>query len=381
MLADAVDLGEGRVIWPIRQPSAPSVPMRDLGSGQAGIVLAVAAIAAELGDASLLELAHAGARWIDAAPRPEGPMLGGLHVGEGGVALTLARVGALTGDTSLVQSALRRGTEVAALPHIAPDLFNGSAGRAIAHLRLAQATGDERSLAAAVATAEHLVQSAVLDEHGVHVWPMPPEMGPHAYLGYAHGIAGIADALLEVGEVASFEPAVEMAQAVADDIVRATLHTSDGGVGWAAFVGGTDVTGPCWCHGAGGIGRFLMHLDRAGHLPSEHRPLVRASATAVARSGRGLGPIACHGLSGSIDFLVDLHHLDGDVAHLDEAWSLAELLEQFHVHDGDCTRSTSEQLQVVSPDLLFGWTGAAIAWLRLARPNIVGLFDEMVAVA
>jgi serine/threonine protein kinase len=376
--ADAVDVsrdGEHACTWVIRQLVGPISAPRDLAVGVAGIVLALTAVARQQRDPDLTALVHAGARWLDQAPRPDGQLLGGLLVGEGGVALALARAGLLTGDGGLTTSARHRAAEIASLAHTAPDVFNGSAGRALVHLRLAEELDDGEARRDAMAAARFLLDTVTTDDEGRHGWILSAEMGTDPYLGYGHGAAGIADVLLEVGLASGTDSFVDLAATIGVELAGAAITSGDGVVGWPLRHGGTRMTGPAWCHGAGGVGRFLMHLDRAGLLAESHRHLVRDCAVAVVRHGRAMLPTACHGLAGSIDLLVDLHGTDGDAAHLTEAWSLAGLLETFHVSDGDRLRCSSDQLEVVSPDLWFGSAGVAMAWLRLANPEAPGVLD------
>ena len=368
LCADAVETPTG-FTWVSRHPAGPGLALRDLNTGAAGALLALTALAAALPDERYRERVASAAGWLDAAPRYEGPLLGGLYVGEAGVAAALLRAGQLLGDDALLESARRRSREIAALPHGSADLFNGSAGRARLHLWVAEALGDDEALAAARAVAAHLVRTASEPAVGRADWELPEAVGGGRFLGYAHGSAGIADVLLDVAEVTGDERPREVALAAGRWIVDHAVRLGDGAVAWPS-VAGERPWAPLWCHGAVGIARFLLHLDRAGDLGPDDRWLLPASGVAAARLGRALGPVACHGLAGSVDLLVDLHRSDGGAGHLAEAWSLADLLEAFHQVGSDGhVRCSSEQPGICSPDLTVGYAGVAATWLRLARPD------------
>jgi len=369
VIADAVATPTGAT-WVSRHPATSGMPGRDVNAGAAGTLLAIVGSALVLDDAGARPLIESAAAWLDAEPRLEGPLLGGLYVGEGGVVTALLRAGRFLGDDALVESALRRSSDIAALPHGSPDLFNGTAGRLRAHLWLAQATGDRDALDAALAAGHHLVATADRPAAGRATWTVLPEFGGGQQLGYAHGAAGIADTLLDLaehtGDDALLATALDSARWIID---QATPH-SNGAVSFPSEFGERDWA-PLWCHGAVGIGRLLVHLHRSGHLAADDHWLLRATGVAATRHGRTLGPVVCHGIAGSIDHLLDLHQIDPSGDHLREAWSLVELLREFHVegHDGHL-RTLSDHPGVTTPDLTVGYAGIAGVWLRLADPAL-----------
>ncbi|MEZ4239461.1 MAG: lanthionine synthetase LanC family protein, partial [Myxococcota bacterium] len=305
-------------------------------------------------------------RWLVAAPRPEGEPLGGLYVGEGGVGLALLRAGPQLGDPALVDEALRRSRFVAGLPHRSPDLFNGTAGRLRFHLWTAQATGDAEALDAAVAAGRALVDRVRSDGSGAW-WVLPPDLGDAPpSLGYAHGAAGIADALMALYAVTG-EPALrEVAGEAARWIVGQAVPIAGDGVAWPSEPGQPPAP-PLWCHGAGGIARFLLHTARWSLVPDPMGWVRRALASVAA--ARALGPVACHGLAGSIELLVDAFQATGEEQYLAQARALGAVLETFHRPDGAggwlCTADTP---RTVSPDFTVGMAGVLGCWVRLAEP-------------
>jgi hypothetical protein len=373
LCADAIEVpGHSAAVgvaWVSRHPASPGMAVRDVNTGVAGGLLSLAAIAEELHEDAHRNVVASAAAWLDAAPRPEGDLLGGLYVGEGGVAAALMRAGLLLGDQALIDSARQRSRDISLLPHRSPDLFNGSAGRARVHLWLAEALDDGDALDAARAAAAHLIANVTTVGPGRVCWELPSEFGGGRQLGYAHGTAGIADVLLDVAEITGDDAALATALAASRWLIDQARPLHSGAVAWP-LESGERSWAPLWCHGSVGIGRLLVHLERSGLLEPADRWLLAATGVAAARLGRSLGPVACHGLAGSIDHLLDVHQVDPTGGHLAEAWSLAELLETFHVESADgLLRCSSERPEICSPDLNVGYAGVAAVWLRVARPH------------
>jgi hypothetical protein len=133
---DATTLPGSGLGWLSRHQYSDGLPARDLNAGSAGALLALAEVAAESGDARHLATLTAAAGGLRRSMPIADPPLPGLYVGEAGIALALLRAGQVLGDGALIQAAMDTGRAVAALPHASPDLFNGAAGRALAHLIL-----------------------------------------------------------------------------------------------------------------------------------------------------------------------------------------------------------------------------------------------------
>ncbi|MGH2583779.1 MAG: lanthionine synthetase LanC family protein, partial [Dehalococcoidia bacterium] len=300
--------GQG-LAWATRHPvSAGGVHTRDLNAGNAGTLLALAELAAVFADPAHRTTLAEGARWLAMAPPFEGELLPGLYVGEAGIGAALLRAGQVLGDAALIAAAAERGRLVASLPFRSPDLFNGTAGRLRFHLLLWDETGAADHLAAAVRAGASLLAVAQDTGNGGICWPMPSDfegLTGAAYLGYAHGAAGIADALLDLYEATGDTRLRDAARGAARWLTRLAQPTlgvssdrrglgkgyqpsvrtpdgagrgrsepalssakgspslKDGGLGWPA-VEGQAPSAPFWCHGAAGIGRFFLHAARLG---------------------------------------------------------------------------------------------------------------------
>lgn len=340
---------------------------RALGAGNAGTLLCLAELVDGLGLAPT-PLAE-GARWLRAAPPLVQPPHPGLYVGEAGVVAALLRAGQVLRDPALVEDALRRGAEIATMPHGSPDLYNGTAGRARLHLWLWDETQDPAALQHARAAGDLLLHAAQETAEGGLCWPLPQgfdSMSGHAYPGYAHGAAGIGDVLLDLYAATGDERYRGAALRAARWLQRIAVPQGDG-VNWPYEEGGAGGW-TYWCHGACGVARFLLHA-RALDLFPEAGALCAAAAVTTARGARTTNPTQCHGLSGNIELLLDLAQATGDAASRNEAHSLAALLGAFAVEREEGLMFPSESPTVFSPDYLLGYAGVALCLLRLAQPE------------
>lgn len=303
----------------------------DLHDGLAGVVLALAELVASPGGAPYRDALRDGARLLRDAPAPARAWLAGLYVGAAGSALALLRAGEVLGDDDLVAAALSMARDVAAAEHRSPDIFNGTAGRLRCHLWIWDVTGDEEHLDHARAAGDHLMSIAHRDS-GTATWTMPAGYGSlsgRRLTGYAHGAAGIADALLDLFRVSGEQEVLDTVLGAARWLEGLAMPAlGDGsGLNWPSAEGGRPSMA-FWCHGAAGIDRFLLNL---GCLGEGRRFVALAERTApvLSHGARWAGPSQCHGLAGMIEGLLDLYTATTDPGHLDTAWDLAQLLGAF----------------------------------------------------
>jgi hypothetical protein len=364
---------QGTVVgWAESLADEGQFPSTDLNTGSAGAVIALAALVGAFGDAVPQATLAASARWLAQAPRPAGPPHPGLFVGEAGVGAAELRAGQVLGDQVLIATAAARGRWIATLPHASPDLFNGTAGRLRFHLWLWDATAESDHVRHAVAAGERLLATAEdVDGGGVH-WSIPPgydSLSQRAFLGYAHGAAGIGDALLDLFEVTGDRRFLAVAQGAGRWLERMALPALDDASGrnWPVDDRGARSAMAFWCHGAAGIGRFFLHLAALRALPSA-MSLAQGAARVVALGTRWAGATQCHGLAGNIEYLLDMFQATGNRAYLLEARSLARLLQAF-ADDADGLVHWKTDGYVSNPGFTVGAAGLVLCWLRLAAPE------------
>lgn len=290
---------------------------------------------------------------------------------EAGVGAALLRSGQVLGDVALVDAALQKSCSIAAMPYSSPDLYNGTAGRLRFHLFIWDITRDPNHLRAAVQAGEGLLQCATVSGADA-CWIIPPgyeSLSGTANLGYAHGAAGIADTLLDLFEATGEQRFLEVAQRANHWLASLAIPALDDGKGlaWPVDLEGA-LFGPFWCHGAAGIGRFLLHAAQVG-VGHECWELAKRAALTVSRGGRWAGPTQCHGLAGNIEFLIDMFQATGDPIYLSNANDLAGALEAFSLENDDELLWQSETPSIITPDYLVGYAGIAVCLLRLGHPE------------
>lgn len=357
--------------WSSSHPLGAGVRSLDINTGNAGTLLALAEIVGAYGEPAHRRVLEAAAHWLSSAPRTGKQPLPGLYVGEAGIGAALLRAGQVLGDTALIAAAAECGRLIAGLPFASPDLFNGTAGRLRFHLWLWDATGEHEHLNHAISAGRRLVAMAEDAGDGAVQWTIPPGydgLSDKAYLGYAHGAAGIAGALLELYEVTGDEDIFAVARGAARWLARQAVPVLEDGSGlnWPAVEGQVPAS-PFWCHGAAGIGNFFLHAAQHDLVP-EASELAQRAARAVARGARWVGPTQCHGLAGNIEFLLNIAQITGDRAYLTEAYALARLLEAFASEQNGMLRFPSESPQKFTPDYMVGYAGVAVCLLRLGDP-------------
>jgi hypothetical protein len=353
--------------WILRETrAAGSAPPETLEAGMelAGALLALVALdPGSISDGS--EAVGAGARRLAAMPLTGAA---GLYLGEGGVAVALARAARWLGDAEIVAASAARAAHLASLTPRGIDLFGGEAGALRAHLLMLEESSDPAALEAAVACGDRLLAAAEKAGEGRLRWRSPPDPGEAEgalHVGYAHGSAGIADVLLDLavasGEARYLHAAVAGGHWV-EHQARPALRDGSG-VAWPERDDG-ELSPAIWCRGSTGIGRLLLRLGARGDKTAADH--ARRAAHTVALGGRFLGPTSCHGLAGSVEFLLDVHAATGEAAWLEAADTLAALLEAFRTDDGEWWSDSGKPLGF---ELLTGRAGVAVCLLGLSAPG------------
>jgi lantibiotic modifying enzyme len=225
---------------------------------------------------------------------------------------------------------------------------------------------------------EELLSAAEITEAGI-LWRIPTGYGGmsgKAHIGYAHGASGIADALLYLFEATGDERCLRVAIGAAKSLSRTATPflVDESGVNWPTFEGGERNAG-FWCHGATGVGKFFLHIAQGQYL-TEGLSFAERAALSAAYGARWAGATQCHGLSGNIEFLLDMFQATGNNNYLTEAYTLASLLRAFAIEREEGLVWMTEYPDVVSPGYMTGYAGVAACLLRLANPQLPHLFSR-----
>jgi lantibiotic modifying enzyme len=284
--------------------------------GTSGVALFLSALYRATGEAALRAAAAAAARHglalAEAGPAPEGH---GYYSGTTGIASTAIHVGALLDEPALVDGGRQLLADLAQGDiTTAVDVVDGSAGVILAALRLPVEHGDA-ALALAERHGGRLLQMGVRrGEEWYWNDPTAPADGGRLGAGFAHGLAGIGLALLELG-VATKNDDYRAAGAGA---LRAEAAAFDRRQkNWAIVPAGPrgshrlafDVS---WCRGAIGIGLARLRAyevtgDRAW-LPDAQAALevtvAMVQASPLGSRQRDLNLSLCHGMAGGAELLL-----------------------------------------------------------------------------
>jgi type 2 lantibiotic biosynthesis protein LanM len=293
----------------------------------------------------------------------------GVFEGWGGVVYLLTHLATLWNKRELLEEAEALLT---VLPELiardeAVDVINGSAGCIAALLCLHQVKPSEQALAIALQCGDRLLTRSQEQPHGIG-WPT--HLASTAPLtGFAHGVAGIAWALLRLA-TSTGEERFRTIALRAIDYERSLFSVEMGNWPDLRIMQGHDgqehrfVT--AWCFGAAGIGlsrlASLPHLDDRKGLKAE----IRIAAQTTLAHGFGVNHSLCHGDLGNVELLMQAGRELKEPNFEDQGRRIvASVLEDLAQRGPRC----ATPLCVESPGLMTGLAGIGYGLLRFAAPN------------
>ena len=308
----------------------------------------------------------------------------GIFAGQGGWIFTLCHLAQLWDDPSLLDQA------EAMAPGLLPlikrdethDLVGGSAGCLVALLELAALRPTSAVLDAARACGDRLVANAEPQAVGVG-WPLAAA-GGQALLGFSHGTAGIAWALLRLHALTGHEPyrAVAMSALAYERSLydperrnwpdlragerpeKIDFRESDDDLHFLV----------AWCHGAPGI--LVSRLLSSPYLaPEAHSQLgaetsheIEVALATTLEQGFETGHCLCHGALGNLDILLVAAQILERPELADRARRLARGVLD---HQQEKGWHYGVPGKLTPPGLMVGLAGFGFQMLRLAAPDQV----------
>ncbi|MET9434882.1 class IV lanthionine synthetase LanL [Streptomyces sp. NPDC006551] len=322
-LIDSMTPADDRRLWPVSTTAGETDPCT-VQQGAAGVLAVLTRYFELTADPRLPELISTAGHWMarhtdTRSTRP------GLHFGGRGTAWALYDAGRAIDDRRLIDHALA----LALAPQQdtpSHDITHGTAGSGLAALHLWHRTGDARFAELAVDAADRLAAAAQREPSGVS-WAVPAEAvseeAGKRYLGFAHGTAGIGCFLLAAAAVSQRQEHMDLAVEAGGHLLANAVLIGEAAQ-WPAQATNLP-TAPYWCHGAAGIGTFLVRLWKATG-DDRFGDLARRGTHAVAERASRAALTQCHGLAGNGDFLLDMADATGDSAYRVMAEELARLI-------------------------------------------------------
>ncbi|MEM7356134.1 MAG: type 2 lanthipeptide synthetase LanM family protein, partial [Acidobacteriota bacterium] len=298
----------------------------------------------------------------------------GAFAGRGSILYTLLHLADLWDDPLLVDAA------ESMVPGLLPlierdemhDIVGGNAGCLITLLELHSKRPSSATLAAAQACGERLLAAAQPQAKGV-AWPLAAA-GSQPLVGFSHGTAGVAWALLRLHaitgdrrtkatalEALAYENSLfDPLQGNWPDLREGERPGDDPDHDGHHFLN-------AWCHGAPGI--LLARLLSLPHLdtPGVRREIEAALHTTV-EHGFDAGHCLCHGALGNLDILM----IAGEALERPELGEQARRLATGVLDDQATSGWRYGTLgRLTPPGLLVGLAGFGYQLLRVAQPNRV----------
>ena len=291
----------------------------------------------------------------------------------------LLRVGALLDDATIVDDAAQAARQItpAAIARDASfDVLYGAAGAILALLALHRARPDADLLERAHRCGHHLLArrcSAIgADGATYRVWRT---VGDRVLPGFAHGVAGIACALLRLhaatGDTEFREAALDAVRY--EDALLERGH-GDRHDHWSSGVAprAGDDSGS-WCRGAAGIGLARLGALDVCHAPELRVGLERAIARTAAcdLASADYQDNICCGELGAIELLLATGIRWGDPALLRLAHARASTVVRRRCATGYFRLLASPAARVYDPALYRGAAGIGYGLLRLCHPEML----------
>lgn len=187
---------------------------------------------------------------------------------------------------------------------------------------------------------------------------------PRYYLGLGRGTAGIGHLFLELYRTTGESRWADMAVECAETLLRHAREDQEG-LGWPLRFGDEELTDCRWCLGAPGIGWFLA---RVFELLGEMKYLnaaVSVGHSVVAYGDIRRNPSQCHGLAGSMGFLIELHRITEASEWLEQAFTFAERIFTYRKETPEGDEWQADEPGLYSAEFMCGASGIGHAFLQL----------------
>jgi len=354
----------------------------DVYSGTAGVAFFLAALYDATGDAFIRHIALGTLRNTLANARQITPHARlGFFTGWTGIAYATIQAGQWLENDQLISEGCQLLEKVTTvdLQLTGIDVIDGAAGAIPALIRLEAEYPSPVIRSFIVQLADKLVSTA---EHSAKGWSWPTITGAsHPNLtGFAHGVAGIANALLEASvyvqnpiyKEAAFE-GLRYEHSYFDQVQQnwPDFRMSNPSSPSAGFDTPPNPICSCaWCHGAPGIALSrLRGYELTGHsaLEKEARTAVQTTASQFTWAQQQNFSL-CHGLAGNADVLLEAADILTQPDWRQQAQDMGQTGQEMYTKTGLWANGLYNAYQI--PDLMVGLSGTGYFYLRLANPEV-----------
>jgi lantibiotic modifying enzyme len=336
----------------------------------AGISFFLADYARLTGQSKPLELARDALQWCESARLPRG-FSRGLYVGRTGLGMAWLHLARVSEDQTLLpRCALHAQRILDHEPGPVTDILGGAAGNGLFLLRLWEATRDDGYLAGAVRNAEWLESIATRTRGGCS-WQMAYDWhwGAEHYLGFAHGLAGIAYFLIALFAATRSERWEPLARTSLRTLTR-LAKPDHGGLNWPIVLEEPDELSRCqWCHGAPGVGLTFAKAYEVWREPGFLRTAEAAAEATLAYGDVRRNPSQCHGLAGNAELFLELYRRTHKSEWLERARGFAERAFAYRHAGPEGDTWQADEAGYSSPDFMCGAAGTGHFFLRLLQPE------------
>lgn len=294
--------------------------------------------------------------WIGRNLRPE-ECPAGLYSGLSGVALLFLELGKIEEAERIFELSANREQV-----YREPGLYDGAAGWGLVNLHFWRMTGRHKYLSQACEVAEHLINSAKLDEDGAF-W----ESDGAAALGLGSGSSGIALFLVYLNATQHEDTLLELATSALDFEIANAFS-----LGHRVFMhefktnNPRKMKSPHTKYGSAGVGSVALRLYSVTGKLRFKKFAERCAFTVSTRCTNKLWQD--WGLSGFGEFLIDAFIFLGSANYLNTAFYLAEGLLPYRIFQPEGIAFPGEELLRISCDFGLGSAGIGMFLYRLLNP-------------
>lgn len=343
--------------------------------GTAGILLALCEYASVITDTKTMQLiSELSQLLINNITLTHHLMIPGLYCGHSGLCLALLKAGIVLSDHNIVNTARTEFQLLRDFPHESVELYTGSAGRLKVAIAFHQHFNDIESGQTLQEITDAIVSQAHYDHtQQTYAWVLPDHDSTpnHAtyqdrisYLGYAHGMAGILDALVDAMPYIDNQTTVSHIVHKATSWLLKQVHHKEGVSAWPRTTIDSP-TLPFWCHGAAGIAKYLLNYARHFN-DTETMAVTEQVGDMLCQFGNGTSPVYCHGIAGNLDILIDINQ-QSEQPHYSKAIATKLNLLSFWVNEApeDLYRTVG-----ITPHCLMnGLPGILLTYAKLLYVN------------